>query len=153
MHQYHYRRIKKKPIYKKPLLWIVLIILVALSAIFFLYKNNHTNSVPVPVSKKEIKQDLPLIYQQIAKVEKIKPKVPDCDNIRIDNVPIKPSVKLNDINDVQLVHAMKNGVKKPFKTDKELLADIEKLKRRSILLEVVENNFYQFKTSPIHNLI
>ncbi len=127
------------------MLWIVLIILVALSAIFFLYKNNHTNSVPVPVSKKEIKQDLPLIYQQIAKVEKIKPNVPDCDHIRFANVPIKPSGKLNDINDVQLVHAMKNGVKKPFKTDKELLADIEKLKRRSILLEVVENNFYQFK--------
>ena len=145
MPQYHYRRIKKKPIYKKPLLWIVLIILVALSAIFFLYKNKQTDLVPVPVSKKEIKQDIPLIDQQIAKVEKIKPNVPDCDHIQFANVPIKPSIKLNDINDVQLVHAMKNGLKKPFKTDKELLADIENLKRKSILLEVVENNFYQFK--------
>ena len=145
MPQYHYRRIKKKPIYKKPLLWIVLIILVALSAIFFLYKNKQTDLVPVPVSKKEIKQDIPLIDQQIAKVEKIKPNVPDYDHIQFANVPIKPSIKLNDINDVQLVHAMKNGLKKPFKTDKELLADIENLKRKSILLEVVENNFYQFK--------
>ena len=65
MPQYHYRRIKKKPIYKKPLLWIVLIILVALSAIFFLYKNKQTDLVPVPVSKKEIKQDIETINTKV----------------------------------------------------------------------------------------
>lgn len=146
MYQHHYRRIKKKPIYKKPLLWIVLIILVSLSAVFFIYNKKRTNSTPVQDSKKEIKQNRAVIYQQNAKVEQIKPYVPDCDHVRFANVPIKPSSKLNDINDVQLVHALKNGLKNPFKTNNELIANIENLKRKSILFEVTENNFYQFKS-------
>ena len=146
MYQHYYRRIKKKPIYKKPLLWIVLIILVSLSAVFLIYNKKRTNSTPVQDLKKEIKQNRPVIYQQNAKVEQIKPYVPDCDHVRFANVPIKPSSKLNDINDVQLVHALRNGLKNPFKTNNELIANIENLKRKSILFEVTENNFYQFKS-------
>lgn len=146
MYQPHYRRVKKKPIYKKPLLWIVLIILVSLSAAFLFYIKNRSNSIPVQGSKIEIKQDYPTTGQQFAKIEKPKLYMPDCDHVRFANVPIKPSIKLNDINDVQLVHALKNGLKKPFKTNKELIDNIENLKRKSILLEVIENNFYQFKS-------
>ena len=128
------------------MLWIVLIILVSLSAVFFIYTNKRPDMIPVKESKKAIIKDVPVTGQQILIVERIAPYVPDCDHVRFANIPIKPSIKLNDINDVQLVHSLKNGIKNPFKTDKDLFANIENLKRKSILLEVTENNFYQFKS-------
>lgn len=146
MYQYHYRRIKKKPFYKKPLIWIVFIAFVISSAVYLFYFKNPKISIHVPVLKKEIRINLPVIQQKNLKIEPIKPNVPDCDHVRYANVPIKPSSKLNDINDVQLVHALKNGLKRPFKTNNELITNINNFKKKSILFEVTENNFYQFKS-------
>lgn len=143
--RYKSRRKKKKTTITKPLLWIVLIILIS-GTVFFLHnKKNIPVSTIVPALKQKLKPNT-LIDQQPVIVERIKPYVPDCDHVRYSNIPIKPSTKLNDINDVQLVHAQKNGLKIPFKTDKDLFSNIENLKRKSILFEVTENNFYQFKT-------
>jgi len=149
MYQYRTIRKPKKPVYKKPLLWIMLIAVITLTVLFIIYKNKSAASVPPTVQAKELKPSVAetaKTYElKTLKAEKIKPFTPDCDHLKYADVPIKPSSKLNDINDDQLVHALKNGLKKPFKTDKELFSNIENLKRKSILLEVSENNFYQFK--------
>ena len=54
MYQYHYRRIKKKPFYKKPLIWIVFIAFVISSAVYLFYFKNPKISIHVPVLKKVI---------------------------------------------------------------------------------------------------
>ena len=128
MYQYHYRKPKKKPIYKKPLLWIVLIIL-TIGTIFFVHKK------VVPVIQEKQKE----------KVEN-KQYISECDHVKYASAPISPSNKLNDPNELQLVHALKNGLKRPFTTDNEFFASLDSLKRKSILLEVTENNFYQLKS-------
>lgn len=72
--------------------------------------------------------------------------ISECDHVRFANVPITPSNKLNDPNEVQLVHAQKNGLKKPFTTNAEFLSGLDSLKRKSILFEVTDNSFYQLKS-------
>ena len=139
------RRKKKKSIFKNPLLWIVLLLFISTYLVFFHNKKSGSISRFTPEVKTELKQNT-VIDQQPAILERIKPYTPDCDHVRFANVPIKPSSKLNDINDVQMVHAQRNGLKRFFKTDKELFSNIEILKRKSVLFEVTENNFYQFKT-------
>lgn len=70
----------------------------------------------------------------------------DCDHVRFANVPIAPSNKLNDPNEVQLVHAQKNGLKKPFITNHDFFSSLDSMKRKLILVEVTENSFYQLKS-------
>lgn len=69
----------------------------------------------------------------------------ECDHIHFANAPITPSDKLNDPNELHLIHAQKNGLKKPFTTTEDFYAKIDSLKRNSILVEVTENKFYQVK--------
>ena len=76
------------------------------------------------------------------------PKLKDtteCDHIKYANSPISPSSKLNDLNEVQLVHAEKNGLKKPITSYSDFNSKIDSLKRKSILIEVTENKFFQLK--------
>lgn len=69
----------------------------------------------------------------------------ECDHVKYANCPIFPSNKLNDLNDAQLVHAEKNGLKKLFATNEEFNSKIDSLKKKYILIEVTENKFYQLK--------
>jgi len=69
-----------------------------------------------------------------------------CDHVKYANAPISPSCKLNDLNDIQLVHAQRNGVKKTFATNEEFLLKLDSLKNNLILFEVVETPYYQLKS-------
>ena len=70
----------------------------------------------------------------------------ECNHIVFADAPISPSDKLNDPNEIHLVHAEKNGLRKPFTTTEDFLSKIDSLKRASALIEVTENKFYQLKT-------
>jgi hypothetical protein len=70
----------------------------------------------------------------------------ECDHIHNANAPIEPSDKLNDGNEIQLIHAQKNGLKEPFKTNDEFNARINDLVRKTSLVQVTENRFYQLKS-------
>ena len=70
----------------------------------------------------------------------------ECDHVRFANAPISPSDKLNDPNEFHLIHAEKNGLKKPFTTTEDFYAKIDSLKRNSILIEVTDNKYYQLKS-------
>jgi hypothetical protein len=72
--------------------------------------------------------------------------ISECDHVRFANEPIVPSNKLKDPNELQLIHAQKNGLKKPFCTDKEFMESLDSLKRNAILVEVTDNRFYQLKS-------
>lgn len=69
-----------------------------------------------------------------------------CDHVKNANAPISPSNKLNDQNEIQLVHALKNGLKKPFSTNAEFSSKIDSLKNNLTLVEVSETPFYQLKS-------
>ena len=69
-----------------------------------------------------------------------------CDHVKNANAPISPSGKLNDQNEIHLVHAQKNGLKTPFTTNAEFLSKIDSLKNNFILAEVTETPFYQIKS-------
>jgi len=71
--------------------------------------------------------------------------VSNCDPVHYANIPIAPSNKLNDKNDIHLLNAQKNGLKKPFATNADFDAEIDDYVRRSILVEVVDNPLYQLK--------
>ena len=54
------------------------------------------------------------------KKEETRPnKYTDCNQALNASAPISPSSVLNDKNDIQLVHAQKNGLKQPFATNAE----------------------------------
>jgi hypothetical protein len=71
--------------------------------------------------------------------------ISECDHVRFASAPITPSKKLNDQNETQLVHALKNGLKQPFASIDEFNAKIDSLKKKSVLIEVTDNKFYQLK--------
>jgi uncharacterized protein YcbK (DUF882 family) len=71
--------------------------------------------------------------------------VSDCNHVKYANVSINPSKRLNDSNEVQMVHALKNGLKNPFTSKAEFNAKFDSLKRHSILFEVTDSKFYQLK--------
>lgn len=70
----------------------------------------------------------------------------ECDHVRFANAPISPKSVISDKNDIHLFHATKNGLKQPFKDSADFDARIDDLKRKSILVEVNENRFYQIKS-------
>ena len=122
---FQYRR-KKTAIYKKISFWITILILIL--AIYFAFLS-HKRTITLGITKKEAK-----IHNS------------DCNHVLFPSAPIISSSKLNDPNEVQLVHALKNGLKKPFATDQALFSSLDSLKRKSILYKVTENNFYLFKS-------
>jgi hypothetical protein len=71
--------------------------------------------------------------------------VSNCDPVHYANIPIAPSNKLNDKNDIHLFNAQKNGLKRTFATNADFDAEIGDYVRRSILVEVVDNPLYQLK--------
>lgn len=88
-----------------------------------------------------------IILFQVNYIKNSKPKeISECDHVHFASAPISPSSKLNDPNEIHLIHAQKNGLKFPFTTTKDFLSKIDSLKRNSILIEVTENKFYQLKS-------
>jgi hypothetical protein len=71
--------------------------------------------------------------------------ISNCDPVHYANIPIAPSNKLNDKNDIHLFNAQKNGLKRTFATNADFDAEIGDYVRRSILVEVVDNPLYQLK--------
>ncbi len=137
-----YKRSNKKPLRnayhtppkrkRKPSLsfYIILLLIagILVVGVFFYFKK----AAVLKVQKKELAE--------------ITNYVSDCDHVRFASAPIKPSNKLNDPNEAQLIHAEKNGLKHPFTTNQEFLSQIDSLKKKQILVEVTENKFYQLKS-------
>jgi hypothetical protein len=71
--------------------------------------------------------------------------ISNCDPVHYANIPIAPSNKLNDKNDIHLFNAQKNGLKRTFATNADFDAEIGDYVRRSVLVEVVDNPLYQLK--------
>jgi hypothetical protein len=71
--------------------------------------------------------------------------ISNCDPVHYANIPIAPSNKLNDKNDIHLFNAQKNGLKRTFATNDDFDDEIGDYVRRSILVEVVDNPLYQLK--------
>jgi hypothetical protein len=86
-------------------------------------------------TSKHIKRELPLSKTYT-----------ECDHVHFANAPIEPSDKLNDPNDMHLIHAQKNGLKQPFTTNDEFNSRIGDLVRKSVLVQVTDNRFYQLKS-------
>ena len=122
---YQYTR-KKTVVLKKTSLWITIFILILAIYITFL---SHKKTITLVNPKKE------------AKIH-----ISDCNHVLFPSAPIISSSKLNDPNEVQLIHALKNGLKRPFATDQALFSSLDSLKRKSILFKVTENDFYLFKS-------
>ena len=70
----------------------------------------------------------------------------ECDPENFAEASISPSDKLNDLNDLHLIQAERNGIKKPFTTIEDFYSKIDSLKRKSILIELTDNKFYQIKS-------
>jgi len=68
------------------------------------------------------------------------------DQIHFANAPISPSDILKDKNDIHLLHAQKNGLKNHFSTDSVFNLEIDEYVRKSILVKVSENGYYQLKS-------
>lgn len=70
----------------------------------------------------------------------------NCDRVKFANVPITPNKNLNDMNDLHLLHAQKNGLKRTLGTNKEFDTKIDELIKNNILVEIKDNKFYQLKS-------
>jgi Family of unknown function (DUF5715) len=68
-----------------------------------------------------------------------------CDHVKYSSPPVTPSDKLNDLNSEHLIHAKQNGLKNPFQCDSDFYANIDELVKKSILIKISENKFYQLK--------
>ncbi|HLP05269.1 MAG TPA: DUF5715 family protein [Paludibacter sp.] len=69
----------------------------------------------------------------------------DCDRVRFANMPISPCEKLNDLNEIHLLHAQRNGIT-PFCSNREFDAKIGDYEKRYILVKVTDSRFYQLKS-------
>ncbi|HEY5507192.1 MAG TPA: hypothetical protein VIK29_00870, partial [Paludibacter sp.] len=60
--------------------------------------------------------------------------ISNCDPVHYANIPIAPSNKLNDKNDIHLFNAQKNGLKRTFVTNADFDDEIGDYVRKSILV-------------------
>ena len=87
------------------------------------------------------------IFFNVDEIKIFSPKeFTECDHVHFASPSISPSSKLNDPNEIHLIHAQKNGLKFPFVTNVEFDSKIDSLKRKQVLLEVTDNKFYQLKS-------
>jgi len=69
-----------------------------------------------------------------------------CDHVKYANAPIEPKDILKDPNVEQLIHAQKNGLKKPFKTNQEFDSLIGGLVKNYTLVEMKDCRLYHLKS-------
>ncbi len=70
----------------------------------------------------------------------------NCNQLINASAPIEPAEIISDKNDVQLIHAMKNGLKKPFATNAEFDSTYKKLVEKNELVEIKDCRLYHLKT-------
>ena len=68
----------------------------------------------------------------------------ECDHILYANAPITPSDKLNDKNDIHLLHATKNGIA-PFASNDEFESKKAELTENNKLVLVESNDYFKIK--------
>lgn len=108
----------------KLIIFIVISILITILIGITVTRHNNTTKKERPISK----------------------RYTECDHIHNANAPIEPSDKLNDPNDLQLIHAQKNGLKEPFSTNDEFNSKINDMVRKYTLVQVTDNRYYQLKS-------
>ncbi len=69
-----------------------------------------------------------------------------CNQLINATAPIEPAEIIKDVNTIQLVHARKNGLKKPFKTNAEFDSTYKKMVDNYELVEVKDSRLYHLKT-------
>jgi len=88
------------------------------------------------------------IFKKPKEIEK--PPLPNnytnCNQLTNASAPIEPADIISDKNDVQLVHARKNGLKKPFETNAEFDSTYKKMVENYDLVEVKDSRLYHLKT-------
>lgn len=70
----------------------------------------------------------------------------DCCPVFFADAPICFNNKLNDKNDIHLIYAKKNGLKRALSSNKAFDAEVDKLSRKFILVKVGDNQFFKLKT-------
>jgi len=69
----------------------------------------------------------------------------NCDQLTNASAPIEPAEIIRDKNDVQLIHARTNGLKKPFETNAEFDSAYKKMVDKFELVEVKDCRLYHLK--------
>lgn len=69
-----------------------------------------------------------------------------CNQLTNASAPIEPSNIIKDLNVVQLIHAKKNGLKRPFVTNAEFDSTYKKLVENYELVEVKDSRLYKIKS-------
>ena len=100
----------------------IVIVLISLTTLYFITKNSKTN-IPAPPPNKYI----------------------NCNQLISPSAPIEPAEIIKDLNEVQLIHAKKNGLKRPFKTNAEFDSTYKKMVERFELVEIKDSRFYHLK--------
>jgi hypothetical protein len=91
------------------------------------------------------------IYFLIQKPEVVaKPEIPNnykaCNQLLNASAPIEPAEIIADKNDIHLIHAMANGLKKPFATNAEFDSTYKKMVEKYELVEVKDCHLYHLKS-------
>lgn len=69
----------------------------------------------------------------------------ECDHTQNATAPITTSTKLNDINDVHLLHARTNGLSAPISSNEVFEKKIDSLVEKNTLIKVEENDIFKIK--------
>lgn len=91
-----------------------------------------------------------VIYFSREKSDKVNKTIPpnhysSCNQLLNASAPIEPADIISDKNDVQLIHARTNGLKRPFKTNAEFDSACKKMVERYDLVEVKDCRLYHLK--------
>jgi len=101
----------------------IAIVLSLLTTLYFLTKTTKTNTPALP----------PNNYI-------------NCNQLISPSAPIEPAEIIKDLNVVQLIHAKKNGLKRPFKTNAEFDSTYKKMVERFELVEIKDSRLYHLKS-------
>lgn len=90
---------------------------------------------------------LPRAFKNIQITERKKGplEISECNRALYATAPIEPKRELNDINDIQLVHAQLNGLKNIYISNASFEADSAMLVKKNILVHLKNNSFYRVK--------
>lgn len=83
-------------------------------------------------------------------IPEVKPLPPNnydnCNQLLNASAPIEPAEIIADKNDIQLIHAKANGLKKPFATNAEFDSAYKKLVEKYDLVEIKDCRLYHLKS-------
>lgn len=70
----------------------------------------------------------------------------DCNPAQNANAPIESTRKLNDLNEIHLIHAQKNGLKNIIETNEEFDSKVVDFVDKNTLMKVVDNEYCRLKS-------